>query len=132
MFSTRPTHNYDSYKETIIINRDELMIIEVEPGVLFEQYDEEEFGLLTHNQKLVCRGQDRAAKLLCIQQICHWTSAENVIFQNELNIDVEKSAGVISHISQLSIEYNRAHHNIRQWYLSFGRTKMAVFKTSVY
>ena len=43
---------------------------------------------------------------------------KNEIFQNELNIDVERSAGVISHISQISTKYNRAHHNIIQWYLS--------------
>ena len=110
--------SYDSYKETTIINRDELMIGEVEPSVLFEQYDEEESSLSTHNQELVRSGRDRAARLLNIQNISHLTSAENEIFQNELNIDVERSAGVISHISQFSTEYNRAHHNIGQWYLS--------------
>ena len=73
---------------------------------------------MTHNQEFVRSGRDRDAKLLCIQQISHWTSAENEIFQNELNIDVERSAGVISHISQFSTEYNCAHHNIGQWYLS--------------
>ena len=40
------------------------------------------------------------------------------MFRNELNIDVERSAGVTSHISQFSTEYNRAHNNIGQWYLS--------------
>ena len=90
------------------------MIGEVEPRVLFEQYDEEESSLLTHNQELPCSGRDRAAKLLCIQQISHWTSAANEIFRNELNIDVERSAGVTSYISQFSTEYNGAHHNIGQ------------------
>ena len=92
IFSTRTTQNYDSYKETNITNNDEQMIGGVEPRVLFEQYDEEESSLLTHNQELVCSGRDRAAKLLCIQQINHWTSAENEIFRNELNIDVKRSA----------------------------------------
>ena len=116
--STRTTQSYNSYKKTTIINSDEQIIREVEPRVLFEQYNEEESSLLTHNQEIVRSGQDRAAKLLCIQQISHWTSAENKIFRNELNIDVEKSAGVISHISQFSTEYNCAHHNIGQYYLS--------------
>ena len=111
-FSTRTTQNYNSYKETTIIYRDEQMIGEVEPRVLFEQYDEQESSLLTHNQELVRYGRDRAAKLLCIQQISNWTSAENEIFRNELNIDVKRSAGVTSHISQFSTEHNRAHHNI--------------------
>ena len=118
IFSTRTTQNYDSYKTTTIIYRDEQMIGEVEPRVLFEQYDEKESSLLTHNQELVRSGRNRAAKLLCIQQISHWTSAENEIVRNELNIDVVRSAGVTLHISQFSTEYNRAHHNIGQWYLS--------------
>ena len=50
IFSTRTTQNYDSYKETTFINSDEQMIEEVEYRVLFEQYDEEESRLLTHNQ----------------------------------------------------------------------------------
>ena len=61
---------------------------------------------------------ETVGKLLCIQQTSHCTSSENEIFRNELNIDVEQSAGVISHISQFSTEYNRAHHNIAHWYLS--------------
>ena len=64
IFSTRTTQNYDSYKETIIIYRDEQMIGEFESRVLFKQYDEEESSLLTHNQELVRSGRDRAAKLL--------------------------------------------------------------------
>ena len=79
------------------------MIGEVEPLVLFEQYDEEESSLLTHNQELVRSGRDRAAKLLCIQQISHWTSAEYEIFRNELNIDVERSAGVTSLYHNLAL-----------------------------
>ena len=65
-FSTRTTQNYNSYNETTIIYRDEQMIGEVEPHVLFEQYDDEKSSLLTHNQELVRSGRDRAAKLLCI------------------------------------------------------------------
>ena len=118
IFSTRTTQNYDRYKETTIVNRDEQMIGEVQPRELIEQYNEEESSLSTHNQELVRSGRDRAAKLLYIEQISHWTSATNKIFQNKLNIDVEQSPGVISHISQFSTEYNRAHHNIGQWYLS--------------
>ena len=115
IISTRITQNYDSYKETSIINNIKQMIGEIEPPVLFEQYDEVEFCLLTHNQELVCSGRDRAAKLLCIQQISLWKSAENEIFRNELTIDVKRLAGVTS---QFSTEYNRVHHNIWQWYLS--------------
>ena len=40
--STRTTQSYDIYNETTIINRDEQLIGEVEPSVLFEQYNEKE------------------------------------------------------------------------------------------
>ena len=74
-------------------------MIEVEPRVLFEQYDEEESSLSTHNQELVCSGRARASKILCIQQLSHLTIAENKIFRTKLNIYDETSAGVISHIT---------------------------------
>ena len=61
IFSKRTTQNYDSYKETTIINSDEQMIGKVEPRVLFKQYDEEDSSLLTYNQELVRSGRDRAA-----------------------------------------------------------------------
>ena len=71
IYSTRTTQNYDRYKETTIVNRDEQMIEEVEPRELIEQYNEEESSLSIHNQELVRSGRDRAAKLLYIKRISH-------------------------------------------------------------
>ena len=81
IFSKRTTQNNDIYEETTIINRDKQMIGEVEPRVLFDKYNGKLSSLLTHNKELVYSGRDRAAKLLCIQQISPWTNAENEIFE---------------------------------------------------
>ena len=57
---------------------------------------------------MVRSSQIKAAKLLCKQRLSQWTVAENTIFLSEIGVEIERSAGILSHVNRLHSDYMRA------------------------
>ena len=72
--------------------------------------------LRTHDQEMIRSNRIRAAKLLCKQRLSQWTVAENTIFLSELGVDIERSAGILSHVNRLHSDYMRAMDTPGQWF----------------
>ena len=64
--------------------------------------------LRIHDQEMIRSSRIMAAQLLCKQRLSQWTVVENTIFLSELNVDTERSAGILSHINRLHSYYMRA------------------------
>ena len=88
------------------------------PVVIIHEVPHDSSALSSHDQELVRSGRDRMARTLCKQRLSQWTIAENNLFINELGIDVERSAGIISHVNRLHTDYMRAHNDPGQWFRS--------------
>ena len=48
--------------------------------------------------------------------LSQWTIAENTIFLSELGVDIERSAGILSHINRLHSDYMRAMNTPGQYF----------------
>ena len=72
--------------------------------------------LRTHDLEMVRSSRIRAAKLLCKQRLSQWTVAKNTLFLSELGVDIERFAGILSHVNRLHSDYMRAMDTFGQWF----------------
>ena len=108
--------------ETITISPSDITKSVLQPTItighllLVQEVPNEAPLLRTHDQEMVRSSRIRAAKLLCKQRLSQWTVAEDTIFLLELGVDIERSAGILSHINQLHSDYVRAMDTPGQWF----------------
>ena len=88
----------------------------IRPLLLVREVPNDAPLLRTHDQEMVGSSRIRASKLLCKQRLSQWTVAENTIFNSGLGVDIERSAGILSHVNRFHSDYMRAIDNPGQWF----------------
>ena len=56
-----------------------------------------------------------AALLLCKQRLLQWDTENYYIFERELEIKIDRTAGIIANINPLLTDYSRSSHDINLW-----------------
>ena len=88
----------------------------IKPLLLIQEVPNEALLFRTNDQQMVRSSRIRAAKLVCKQRLSQWTAAENTIFLSELGVDIERSAGILSHINRLHSDYMLAMDTPGQYF----------------
>ena len=83
--------------------------------VLVHIVDERPNSLASHNQELVRSNRINAALLLCKQRLLQWNTENLNIFERELDIKIERTAGIIANINPLQTDYSRSNYDINLW-----------------
>ena len=110
------TTETSTYAPNSITKSVSLQIKTIGPALLVQEIPNEAPLLRTHDQEMVRSSRIRAAKLLCKQRLSQWTLAEITIFLSELGVDIERSAGILSHVNRLHSDYMRAIDTPGQWF----------------
>ena len=76
--------------------------------MLVQEGPNEAHLLRSHDQEIIRSSRIRAAKPLCKQRLSQCSLAENTIFFSELGVEIERSAGILSHVNSLHNDYMRA------------------------
>ena len=79
--------------------------------VLVHRVEQKLNSLELHNQEMARSNRINASLILCKQQLLQWNSENFNIFERELEIKIERTAGIIANINPLQTDYSRSQHD---------------------